>query len=95
MPDYDITMLKIPYRARALPILSLPIRKTPGQLLCLWRTWHACSLCHQVPPHVFLPPQVSNRSTNRSLDEINSQPPPDNKQNSIPPQLYHQPKRPT
>ncbi|GBO31926.1 hypothetical protein AVEN_63403-1 [Araneus ventricosus] len=31
----------------ALPILSFPIRKTPGQLLCLWRIWHSFSLCHQ------------------------------------------------
>ncbi|GBL92700.1 hypothetical protein AVEN_119095-1 [Araneus ventricosus] len=81
--------------SRALPILFFPIRKTPGQLLCLWRTWHASSLCHQVPPHAFLPPQVSSRSTHRSLDEINNQPPPANKQNNRPPQLYHQPRRHT
>ncbi|GBL93408.1 hypothetical protein AVEN_219519-1 [Araneus ventricosus] len=64
----------------------------PG-LLCLWRTWHASSLCHQVPPCAFLPPQVSSRSTHRSLDEINNQPPPANKQNNRPPQLYHQPQK--
>ncbi|GBM50345.1 hypothetical protein AVEN_146588-1 [Araneus ventricosus] len=44
----------------------------PGQLLCLWRTWHTSSPCHQVPPHAFLPPRVSSRSTHRSLDEINT-----------------------
>ncbi|GBN00205.1 hypothetical protein AVEN_213891-1 [Araneus ventricosus] len=72
-------------------------RKTPRQLLCLCRTswWHASSLCHQVPPHAFLPPQVSSRSTHRSLDEIGNQPPPAKKQNNRPPQLYHQPRRPT
>ncbi|GBM02884.1 hypothetical protein AVEN_52056-1 [Araneus ventricosus] len=83
------------HRARSLPILSFPIHKTTGQLLWLWRTWHASSLCHQVPPHSFLPPQVSSRLTHRSLDEINNQPPPANKQNNRPPQLYHQPRRPT
>ncbi|GBO23444.1 hypothetical protein AVEN_80876-1 [Araneus ventricosus] len=72
-----------------------PIRKTPEQLLCLRRTWHAFSLCHQVPPHAFLPPQVSSGSTHRSLDEINNQPSPTKKQNNRPPQLYHQPRRPT
>ncbi|GBN31954.1 hypothetical protein AVEN_39356-1 [Araneus ventricosus] len=82
-------------RAQTLPILSFPILKTPGQLLGLWRSWHASSLCHQVPPHAFLPPQVSSRSTHRSLDEINNQPPPANKQNNRPPQLYHQARRPT
>ncbi|GBN71739.1 hypothetical protein AVEN_147206-1 [Araneus ventricosus] len=75
--------------------LSFPIRKTPGQLLCLWRTWHVFSLCHQVPPHTFLSPQVSSRSTHRSLVEINNHPPPAKKQNNRPPQLYHQPRRPT
>ncbi|GBO13940.1 hypothetical protein AVEN_34174-1 [Araneus ventricosus] len=67
------------HRARAFTILSFPIRKTSGQLLCLWRSWHASSLCHQVPPQAFLPPQVSSRSTHRSLDEINNQSPPANK----------------
>ncbi|GBN34993.1 hypothetical protein AVEN_206092-1 [Araneus ventricosus] len=56
--------------------------------------WHASSLFHQVQPHLFFPPQVSSRSTHRSLDEINNQPPPD-KQINRPPQLYHQPRRPT
>ncbi|GBN69091.1 hypothetical protein AVEN_201418-1 [Araneus ventricosus] len=83
------------HRELALPILSFPTRKTPGQLLCLWRTWHASSLCHQVPPHALLPPQVSSRPAHRSLDEINNQPPPANKQNNRPPQLYQQPRRPT
>ncbi|GBN43830.1 hypothetical protein AVEN_1698-1, partial [Araneus ventricosus] len=83
------------HRARALPIVSFPIRKTLIQLLCLWSAWHAFPLCHQVPPHAFSPPQVSSRSTHRSLDEINNQPPPANEQNNRPPQLYHQPRRPT
>ncbi|GBL82523.1 hypothetical protein AVEN_139928-1 [Araneus ventricosus] len=52
------------------------------------------SLCHQVPPHAFLPPQASSRSTHRSLDEINNQSLPASKPNNRPPQLYHQPRRP-
>ncbi|GBM25596.1 hypothetical protein AVEN_181712-1 [Araneus ventricosus] len=95
--NYNIVFLCLPSLSQGTgpPVLSFPIRKTSGQLLCLWRTWHAFSLCHQVPPHAFLPPQVSSRSTHRSLVEINNQPPPAKKQNDRPPQLYHQPRRPT
>ncbi|GBN48215.1 hypothetical protein AVEN_242799-1 [Araneus ventricosus] len=64
------------------PSYLFRFEKKPGQQLCLWRTWHDSSLCHQVPPHAFLPPQVSSRSTHKSLDEINYQPPPANKQNN-------------
>ncbi|GBN21044.1 hypothetical protein AVEN_75948-1 [Araneus ventricosus] len=77
----------------------------PSYLFRFGKHPHNCCVCGEPGTHfhytikyrltLFVRPQVSSISTHRSLDEINNQPPPASKQNNRPPQLYHQPRRPT
>ncbi|GBN18400.1 hypothetical protein AVEN_189331-1 [Araneus ventricosus] len=63
---------------------------------CVYYCFVKCSefsLKYGVVVVEFSRPLVFIRSTHRSLDEINNQPQPANKQNNRPPQLYHQPKK--